>query len=179
MTGFPPAYETVRTMVRGRSWGTLVILVCVSGGLVAAFLAARPDRPRVTGTTGGAVYAQTCATCHGMDGNGVNRAFPPLEGSPWVNLPERYLARLVLRGLRGPIVVHDQTYNNVMPPHDFLTDEQMAAVLTFVRTEFGAGGVVTPAQIAAERADFGPGAMWTIESLLGSSASQGQTPHRP
>jgi mono/diheme cytochrome c family protein len=42
----------------------------------------------------------------------------------------------MLNGMRGPITVGGQIYNNAMPPHSFLSDKQIAAVLTFVRSHF-------------------------------------------
>ena len=123
-------------------------------------------RPAIDARTGPEVYAATCGTCHGADGLGVNEAFPPLKGSSWVALPDSLLIRLTLRGLQGPIRVGDADYNNVMPPHNFLTDAQLAAVLTFVRSEFGSGGsAISAEQVARERPRFGSGPMWTIQEL--------------
>lgn len=133
--------------------------------------------PRVTSLSGPAIYTATCATCHGSDGLGVNNAFPPLVASPWVALPDSLLIRLTLRGLRGPIQVGEREYNNVMPPNDFLSDEQVAAVLSFVRREFGparpAGSPdIVAGQVAVERARFGTGPMFTIEELTGTGSAR-------
>lgn len=130
-------------------------------GLLAAC-----SEPQDFGVTGDEIYAATCATCHGPDGLGVNEAFPPLRDSPWVALPDSLLIRLALRGLRGPIRVGEQEFNNVMPPHNFLSDAQLAAVLTFVRSEFtGSSDAIAAGAVAKERAEFGAGPMWTIENL--------------
>lgn len=140
-------------------WAAPFLIVCL---LTAC------SEPQDFGTTGEEVYAATCATCHGPNGLGVNEAFPPLRDSPWVALPDSLLIRLALRGLRGPIRVGEQEFNNVMPPHNFLSDAQVAAVLTFMRSEFtGSAEGITEGAVAAERARFGPGPMWTIESLTG------------
>ena len=50
--------------------------------------------------------------------------------------PER-LIEVVLKGLEGPIEVKGQSYNNVMPQHSFLKDEEVAEVLTHIRQNFG------------------------------------------
>lgn len=144
--------------------------LCLSGLLLAGCA-----EPRVTSLSGPEIYVATCATCHGADGLGVNNAFPPLLDSPWVALPDSLLIRLTLRGLRGPIRVGEREYNNVMPPNDFLSNEQMAAVLSFVRQEFGAARAegtpdITASQVAVQRARFGTGPMWTIEELTGSGS---------
>ncbi|MFT5143751.1 MAG: mono/diheme cytochrome c family protein [Rhodothermales bacterium] len=96
---------------------------------------------------------------------GVNKAFPPLKSSSWVALPDTLLIRLALRGLRGPLVVVGRQYNNVMPPHAFLSDQELAAVLSYVRNEFGAGDSVSASSVARERRDFGAGPMWTMPEL--------------
>ena len=60
-----------------------------------------------------------------------------MHNSEWVQGDKGRLIRLALRGMQGPIVVHQKPFNNVMTPHDFLENNQIAAVLTFVRGSFG------------------------------------------
>jgi mono/diheme cytochrome c family protein len=81
------------------------------------------------------IFANACAVCHQATGLGTPGQFPPLAGSEWVaaQSPNRII-RAVLNGLQGPITVKDQPFNNVMVPwKDSLKDEDIAAVLTFVR----------------------------------------------
>ncbi|MBK1832461.1 c-type cytochrome [Roseibacillus ishigakijimensis] len=90
-----------------------------------------------------------CITCHQADGNGLPAAFPPLAGSEWVTGPAENLIRIQLRGLTGAIEVKGETFNSVMPPSVTLNDEQIAAVLTYVRNNFGnEGSPVTPDMVA-------------------------------
>ena len=115
---------------------------------------------------GAQVYATTCVTCHQRDGRGVPGAYPPLAGTPWVTGDEGRLVRLVLHGLRGPIDVDGVRYSNVMTAHGFLSDDQIAAVVTYVRSEFGnAAGPVTPEQVAAVRAAEPRRGPWTAAEL--------------
>jgi len=83
------------------------------------------------------VYKQYCFACHQMDGNGVPGTFPPLSETEWVNGDKERLIKLVLNGLQGEIEVKGETYNSVMTPHNFLSDEEIAGVLTYVRSNFG------------------------------------------
>jgi mono/diheme cytochrome c family protein len=105
---------------------------------------------------GKAVYNRpTCAACHQASGKGTPGQFPPLTGSEWVNEehPGR-VTRIVLNGLQGPITVEGQTYNNAMVPWNSLSDEEIAAVITYVRQnkEWGNhASAVTPAQVKAVR----------------------------
>ncbi|MFP4091176.1 MAG: c-type cytochrome, partial [Cyclobacteriaceae bacterium] len=64
-------------------------------------------------------------------------AFPPLKETDWVQGDKEKLISIVLNGLQGPITVNGEQYNNVMTPHNFLSDDEVAAVLTFVRNSFG------------------------------------------
>lgn len=98
-----------------------------------------------------------CAACHGMNGEGGPLA-PPLAGSDWVKGPVSNLIRIQLRGLQGPITVSGKEYNLPAPmaPLNYQTDEQIAAVLTFVRNSFGnKASAVKPEQVAALRSEVG------------------------
>jgi mono/diheme cytochrome c family protein len=77
----------------------------------------------------------TCVACHQANGKGVPGQFPPLIRTDWVLEPEPgRIIRAVLDGLSGPIQVEGQSYNGAMVPwRGGLTDEEIAAVLTYVR----------------------------------------------
>ncbi|HYE57216.1 MAG TPA: cytochrome c [Rhodothermales bacterium] len=102
---------------------------------------------------GAQVYRSTCQTCHGPEGKGAPGAFPPLTGNRVKGNPAP-LVRIVLHGLRGPLVVNGQRYDGVMTPHGaILSDDQIAAVLTYVRSHFGNDApAVSPDTVAAIRA---------------------------
>jgi quinoprotein glucose dehydrogenase len=98
-----------------------------------------------------------CGACHGQSGEGT-AAGPPLAGSEWVNGPEENLIRIQLRGLVGPIRVKGQEYNipGGMAALAFQTDEQIAAVLTYMRSSFGnSAPPISPAAVAALRKEVG------------------------
>ena len=119
------------------------------------------------------MYAQ-CAACHQMSGQGVPGAFPPLVGSDWVTGDEKRAARILLFGLQGPIEVNGTTYNGVMPgfgPESGygFSEQQIAAVLTYIRSEWGNVGtevsVSTVEEVYASHADRNPNQAWTVEEL--------------
>lgn len=98
-----------------------------------------------------------CAACHGQNGEG-GPIGPPLAESEWVNGPVSNLIRIQLRGLQGPITVKGKEYNfpGGMAAQAFQTDEQIAAVLTYVRNSFGnKASAVKPEQVAALRSEVG------------------------
>lgn len=88
-------------------------------------------------SSGGNIYYNYCASCHQKDGNGDNSRFPPLAGSEWVLGDKKRLIGVLLNGLNEPIKVKGQIYNGLMPKHNFLSDEDLARVLNFVRNNFG------------------------------------------
>ncbi|WKN43641.1 c-type cytochrome [Tunicatimonas pelagia] len=99
---------------------------------------------------GNKVYGQYCIACHQTDGKGVPGAFPTLVQTEWVNGDNTRLISVVLNGLQGEITVNGETYNGVMTPHGFLTDEEVAGVLTYVRQSFGNDAKPISAEEVAE-----------------------------
>lgn len=128
-------------------------------------LLALPTTNVLAQAEGKQLYA-TCAACHQADGKGIPNAFPPLAGSEWVNGPAENLIRIQLRGLQGPITVKGAQYNSVMPPQAQQSDAEIAAVLTYVRSNFGNdASPVTPDQVKALREEVGKG-MLREEDLI-------------
>jgi mono/diheme cytochrome c family protein len=110
--------------------------------------------------TGGAkLYDTYCANCHQKNGKGDGNLFPPLAGSEWVTggkFMEKDLAiRVLLNGLEGPVKVKNVPYNSVMPKHSFLSDDQIAQILTYIRNNFGNNSsLVTASEVKKVRASL-------------------------
>jgi mono/diheme cytochrome c family protein/glucose/arabinose dehydrogenase len=112
-----------------------------------------------------------CATCHQANGKGLDPAFPSVENSPWVQGDPDRLIKLAMYGLMGPLEVNGKKYDGQVPMTPFagmLKDDEMAAVLTFVRNSFGnKGEAIQPAQVKAIRdANAGRVQFYTTEELL-------------
>jgi nitrite reductase (NO-forming) / hydroxylamine reductase len=98
------------------------------------------------------VYQNVCQACHGPEGKGLPGAFPPVADSDWIEQNPDKLVGAILNGLSGPIVVNGQNFNAVMPPMAYLSDEDVANVLTFVLNSWdNPGGEIQPAQVAQVR----------------------------
>lgn len=95
---------------------------------------------------GAKVYNLYCGACHQADGKGDGIRFPPLDGSEWVAGDIGWLIETVLNGREGTITVKGQSYVGVMPPLDYLTDKQIAQVLSYVRVNFGDNASVVQAE---------------------------------
>ncbi len=114
---------------------------------------------------GQAVYTQ-CAACHQQNGQGLPGAFPPLDGTRWVQGSKERLIRVVMNGLMGSIEVQGTTYNGVMPNLG-LSDDDIASVLTYIRQAWSNdAGPVTVEEVAAVRAEVGQRSPWSPEELL-------------
>ena len=100
---------------------------------------------------GGTVFAANCAGCHGAAGAGQPGVFPPLANNPYVTGDEKAVIHTLNYGLNGPIKVGAATYNGQMPAwKGNLTDQQIADVITYIRTSWGnKGSAVTAAQVTA------------------------------
>ena len=92
---------------------------------------------------GSEIYAREghCITCHQGNGRGLpDSGFPPLAGTRWVTGNSERLVKLTLKGLMGPIEVLGKKYPGQVPMTPFehmLKDDEIAAVLTYVRNSFG------------------------------------------
>ena len=74
--------------------------------------------------------------CHQSNGKGASGRFPPLNGTDWVIGDKERLVHIILNGMEGEIEVNGEIYDGVMPQHSFLNDDQIADVLTYIRTNF-------------------------------------------
>jgi len=121
------------------------------------------------------IYNTRCVSCHQMNGQGVPGTFPPLNETEWVNGDKGRLIRLLLNGLSGSIEVKGQTYSGVMPPWGgALDDEEMAAITTYIRSNFdNDASPVTAEEVAKVReATSSRKKPWTAKELR-KDANQG------
>ena len=82
------------------------------------------------------LYNKHCVSCHQIDGQGASGRFPTLV-SNWVQGDKKELIQIVLNGIEGDLEVNGEIYNGIMPHYNFLTDDQIADLLTYIRKSFG------------------------------------------
>jgi mono/diheme cytochrome c family protein len=113
--------------------GAVAALATTLVGAAAAAPAA-PAAPR-------AAFIDNCSACHQPEGAGIQGVFPALAGNPFVKGDATELVRTILAGRNGmPSFKND------------LSDEQVAAIVSHIRTSWGNGAApVTPAFIAEVR----------------------------
>lgn len=120
------------------------------------------------GGPGATVYNAKCATCHQSNGKGLPGVYPPLGGSAWANGNPEIPIRIILHGFHGPIERDGKSYNGVMQPWaNELSDQEIADVLTHVRTSFGNNAsAIEPAMVTKIReATAGHSGAYTEEEL--------------
>lgn len=120
-------------------------------------------------------YQRICLACHQAHGNGMQYLAPPLVGSEWViGSPERLIA-LTMDGVAGPIEVLGKTYTApeiqpLMPGlrlNPEVDDEQLAAILTYVRNEWGNAATPISAETVSEyRSKNEARDPWSPEDLM-------------
>jgi nitrite reductase (NO-forming)/hydroxylamine reductase len=105
---------------------------------------------------GKGIYEANCGACHQANGKGLPGAFPPLADSDYLQGNREDVLAVALFGLSGPIIVNEQEYNAVMPSMGYLSDEDLAAALTYVFNSWGNSlAAVTPSEVAALRVKLG------------------------
>jgi mono/diheme cytochrome c family protein len=102
---------------------------------------------------GGAIYRDVCSACHGLDGKGVPELVPSLAESSSLRADDvATILRVVLRGARSAATAKAPTAP-AMPSYGWqLTDEQVAAVVSYVRNSWGsAAPPIVPSAVAQAR----------------------------
>jgi mono/diheme cytochrome c family protein len=103
------------------------------------------------------IYIQNCASCHQTDGGGAGNMNPPLIKTTYVLGDKTTLIKIVLNGFSDNVEINGQTYQNTMASHDFLKDQEIADVLTYVRNSFtNKASAVTASQVKTVRANNKP-----------------------
>jgi mono/diheme cytochrome c family protein len=101
---------------------------------------------------GRVVYAANCGACHQASGMGLTGVFPPLVASDWVLEDDARLVQILLHGVEGELVVNGVAYNGLMPAFPQLSDAELAAVLSYIRSDWGNDAPpITPEQVAEGR----------------------------
>ncbi|MBC7897064.1 MAG: cytochrome c [Cytophagaceae bacterium] len=157
---------------------SLAVLACSGGGEKGSDTsgATPAATPATTASAGETIYQERCVTCHQVNGAGIPGTFPPLAQSEYANAADPGVpARIVIHGISGPITVHGATYNSVMPPYGLgvvMADEEIAQLLTYVRSSFGnSASAVTAADVAKAReataSHTGPMTVELLKPLMG------------
>ncbi len=116
----------------------------------------------------------TCLTCHGPAGRGQIGVYPPLGGSAMVNGDPEPFAKILLHGLQGRLVTAAGEINSLMPRPPIESDEEIAAVMTYVRQAFGnqAGPVSADLVRAVRERHRDRTEPWKVEELKAPASAK-------
>lgn len=87
-------------------------------------------------TPGKEIYADFCIQCHGANGKGDTKNFPPLASSDWLINKRTQSIAAVKFGQSGEIIVNKMKYNSSMPAMG-LSNQEVADVMNYVMTSWG------------------------------------------
>lgn len=100
------------------------------------------------------VFTANCVACHQASGKGIPGVFPNLDGSEWVSHDARVMINILLHGITGEMTVNGAAYNGAMPSFAHLSDAELAAVASHVRSSWSNHlPAVTAEQVAEVRKD--------------------------
>jgi mono/diheme cytochrome c family protein len=98
------------------------------------------------------VYKKHCMECHQENGEGVPEIYPTLKNAEWVGADKNHLIEIIINGMTKQIVVNNIVYEDEMPKADYLTNKEIAAVLTYIRTNFaGINDPISEVDVARTR----------------------------
>lgn len=83
------------------------------------------------------VYEQHCQNCHGNEGQGLARLYPPLTDTTFLKTNKTRLACIIKYGLNDTISVNGVEFAGQMPAESHLPDIDIAAVITYITNSFG------------------------------------------
>ena len=127
-------------------------LLAASLGLMFAACATGAENPPAA-AAGQQLYARHCLSCHQSDGYGVPNLQPAIAGGSWVQGDAQALALFVMTGGFNSAERKDGESHNVMPAFRQLPDEELAAILTYIRQKVGNGAsAVSATDVASARA---------------------------
>ena len=110
------------------------------------------DTPAASIERGRAIYQRECLSCHQADGGGVPHINPPLAGNTVLLNDKTKIIAVVLKGMTDRIPIDDEYYSNNMASHAYLSNQDIADVLTFARNSFGnKASVLTAAEVKVVR----------------------------
>ena len=109
----------------------LAPLALIAMPMLAAPALAAPD--------GAGLFANNCSACHQAHGEGIEGAFPKLAGNSFAQGDPKAVAATLLNGRGGMPSFKDQ-----------LKDDELSAVISFVRSSWGNTAPAIPPEIFTE-----------------------------
>lgn len=132
---------------------SIILFSCGTGNQKSSETNTAPPQPKVSQPEqkldmGLVNYRKYCSSCHQLDGSGLKGLYPPLINNEVVQGDPAELVTIVIKGLSGERIVNGEKYNNLMAAMSYMSDEEIATALTYLRSNFeNSAGKVTTDQV--------------------------------
>lgn len=81
------------------------------------------------------LFERHCENCHGGNGKGLGKLYPPLASADFMSDTTRIIC-IIKNGLKGEIEVNGTKFNKEMPDNIKLTDLEIAEISTYIYNEW-------------------------------------------
>lgn len=107
--------------------------------------------PAQASDKGGQLFTAFCAQCHGTEGQGFRKLYPPLTGSMILKTNTAQLPCLIRFGIRGDIPTATGRLNQSMPGSPRLSPWELADLINYLRSRFASSSdtPVSPDQVTS------------------------------
>ncbi|MFT5699112.1 MAG: mono/diheme cytochrome c family protein [Desulforhopalus sp.] len=85
---------------------------------------------------GALLYLANCAKCHGREGEGFLKLYPPIRESQYLKTNVSKIPCIIRNGLKGEITVGTTTFNQIMPAIQQLTSEQIGQIIHYMQSSW-------------------------------------------
>lgn len=97
------------------------------------------------------LYIKHCQNCHGANGEGLGKLTPPLNDTVFLKENKQKIACFIKNGIKSPITVHGQVYEDTMPDFPTLANIDIAQLIVYLTNSFGnKQGMYTPEDIVKD-----------------------------
>lgn len=86
---------------------------------------------------GKGLYEKNCQNCHGADGEGLGKLYPPLNDTTRLFKNKSILACIIKNGISEKGVDNDSTLSTEMPGNAALPDIDIAQIIVYITNSFG------------------------------------------
>jgi len=130
-----------------------IVMVFIATGFIITGRAIVQSKTPQSVSRGKEVYELYCQNCHMADGKGMGEINPPLAKADYMKKPAKDLISVILKGSTASMTINGKKYVGAMPAQEYLSDEQIADVLNYIKNSWGnkIPGTVTPAMVKAQR----------------------------
>lgn len=104
------------------------------------FLGFIVNSPVIANDLGRQLYETHCGNCHGLQGEGFRKLYPPINETLYLGENLQVLPCIIRNGLHGEIKVGAQVFNQVMPGNTTLSPDQIRHIIRYMQQTWDHNG---------------------------------------